>query len=101
MLMAMLMAGYADDPYIYLFGFVLFPQFQIYNIWLSDNTYLSAWYLSVWHTDTSSQHHLNYAHQISFRPALSPLTPLFFLFAQLRNRGIVLCSFVFLTMYIK
>ena len=53
MLMAMLMAGYADDPYIYLFGFVLFPQFQIYNIWLSDNTYLSAWYLSVWHTDTS------------------------------------------------
>ena len=32
MLMAMLMAGYADDPCIYLFSLVLVPQFQIYNI---------------------------------------------------------------------
>ena len=32
MLMAMLMAGYADDPYFYLFSLVLVPQFQIYNI---------------------------------------------------------------------
>ena len=32
MLTAMLMAGYADDPYVYLFSLVLFPSFQIYNI---------------------------------------------------------------------
>ena len=48
-----------------------------------------------------SHHHLNSAHQISFRPALSPLTPFFFLFAQLRNCGVGLSSFVFLTVNIE
>lgn len=95
MLTAMLMAGYADDPYVYPLWPCPFPS--IFKVIISNCLIISTCLLDIYlygRQTPQSQHHLNYARQISFRPALSPLTPLFFLCAQLRNCGIVLCSFV-------